>query len=41
MDAWSVVGNWPCPKEGGWEKAWEPETNQDLDAVYKLPDGRD
>jgi hypothetical protein len=41
IDAWSVVGNWPCPKEGGWEKAWEPEMNPDLDAVYKLPDGRE
>ncbi|MBN1419827.1 MAG: DUF2961 domain-containing protein [Planctomycetes bacterium] len=39
IDAWSVVGNWPCPKEGGWEVANEPERNPDLDATYTLPNG--
>lgn len=37
---WSVMGNWPCPKEGGWAQVWAPETNQDLSASYSLPDGR-
>ena len=41
IDQWSVIGNWPCPKEGGWEKAWPPETNQDLNASYPLPNGQD
>ena len=41
IDAWSVVGNWPCPKDTGWGKVWEPETNPDLDAVYTLPGGRE
>jgi len=39
IDAWSVTGNWPCPKEGGWEVANEPERNPDPGAAYKLPNG--
>jgi hypothetical protein len=39
IDQWSIVGNWPCPKDSGWQKAHEPETNQDLAAVYRLPNG--
>jgi len=39
IDQWSVIGNWPCPKEGGWEQANPPEKSQDLAAVYRLPDG--
>jgi hypothetical protein len=40
IDKWSIIGNWPCPKEGGWEKAWPAETNQDLTASYTV-DGRE
>lgn len=39
VNQWSVVGNWPCPKDGGWQKSYEPEKNQDLSAVYRLPQG--
>jgi hypothetical protein len=39
IDQWSIVGNWPCPKDSGWQIAHEPETNQDLAAVYRLPNG--
>ncbi len=39
VDQWSVIGNWPCPKEGGWEKVYEPESSQDLAAVYIFPGG--
>jgi hypothetical protein len=39
VNQWSVVGNWPCPKEGGWQQSPEPEKNQDLSAVYRLPQG--
>ena len=41
IDQWSVVGNWPCPQEGGWEQAYPPEKSQDLNGVYRLPDGRE
>lgn len=41
VDRWSLVGNWPCPKERGWEKVWGPEESQDLSAVYKLPEGKE
>jgi hypothetical protein len=41
IDRWSVVGNWPCPKEGGWEKAYEPERTQDLKAAYTLANGQE
>ncbi len=41
IDQWSIAGNWPCPKEGGWEKAYPPEESPDLNATYKLPDGRE
>jgi len=39
IDAWSIVGNWPCPKEGGWEVVNPPEKSQDPGEVYKLPGG--
>ncbi len=39
VDAWSTVGNWPCPKEGGWEVAHPPELHPDPEATYRLPDG--
>jgi len=39
INAWSVIGNWPCPKEGGWQQTHEPEKSQDLKAVYRLPQG--
>jgi hypothetical protein len=39
IDRWSIIGNWPCPKDGGWGAAHEPETSQDLGTVYKLPQG--
>jgi Protein of unknown function (DUF2961) len=41
IDRWSVAGNWPCPKEGGWERVEPPELSQDLSAVYPLPDGNE
>ncbi|MBM4033256.1 MAG: DUF2961 domain-containing protein [Planctomycetes bacterium] len=41
INQWSVVGNWPCPKDGGWQQAHEPEKNQDLAAAYRLPQGRE
>jgi hypothetical protein len=39
IETWSLVGNWPCPREGGWEKAYGPERSQDLSATYELPGG--
>ena len=39
VNQWSVVGNWPCPKKGGWRQSYEPEKNQDLSTVYRLPKG--
>ncbi|MBI4603770.1 MAG: DUF2961 domain-containing protein [Planctomycetes bacterium] len=39
IDSWSVIGNWPCPKDGGWAAAHEPEVSQDLTAVHVLPGG--
>jgi hypothetical protein len=39
INHWSVIGNWPCPKEGGWQQTHEPEKNQDLAAVCRLPQG--
>jgi len=41
IDQWSVVGNWPCPKDKGWEQVHEPEKSQDLAAVYRLPGGQE
>lgn len=41
IDQWSVVGNWPCPKEEGWKHSNPPEKSQDLSAVHRLPDGRE
>jgi hypothetical protein len=41
IDRWSVVGNWPCPRDGGWAKAWGPEESQDLAAAYPVPGGQD
>lgn len=41
IDQWSVIGNWPCPKDGGWERSHEPETSQVLGRTYALPDGRE
>jgi hypothetical protein len=37
ITTWSKIGTWPCPKEGGWDKAHPPETEQDLKAVYDVP----
>jgi len=39
INQWSVIGNWPCPKEGGWQQTHEPEKSQDLTAVCRLPQG--
>jgi len=39
INQWSVIGNWPCPKDTGWQQPHEPEKNQDLSAVYRLPQG--
>jgi hypothetical protein len=39
IDQWSIIGNWPCPKDGGWEVVNEPEKSQDLSAAYRLPSG--
>ena len=39
IDQWSVIGNWPCPKDKGWQESHEPEKSQDLAAVYRLPGG--
>lgn len=39
IDAWSTVGSWPCPKEGGWETAHPPEERPEPGATYRLPDG--
>jgi len=41
INQWSVIGNWPCPKEGGWQQAHEPEKSQDLAAAHRLPQGRE
>jgi len=37
IDKWSVIGTWPCPKDGGWALAHPPETDQDLQATYEVP----
>jgi hypothetical protein len=41
IDQWSVIGNWPCPKDTGWQEVHEPEKSQDLAAVYRLPGGQE
>jgi hypothetical protein len=41
VDRWSVVGNWPCPKEGGWQRVNPPEESQDPSAVYTLTGGKE
>jgi hypothetical protein len=40
IDQWSIMGNLPCPKDGGWKLEHEPERKQDLGAKYRLADGR-
>jgi hypothetical protein len=37
LAAWSKVGTWPCPREGGWDQVHPPETAQDLKATYDVP----
>jgi hypothetical protein len=36
INTWSTIGNWPCPKEGGWDMVNPPEKEQKLDAVYEV-----
>src|SRR5262249_42893479 len=36
IKTWSVIGTWPCPKEGGWQMVHPPEKEQKLDAVYEV-----
>ncbi|HAK93845.1 MAG TPA: hypothetical protein DCM87_02245 [Planctomycetes bacterium] len=39
LRAWWIIGNWPCPQDGGWAIVNEVERSQDVRAAYKLPDG--
>ncbi len=39
LQAWWVIGNWPCPQDGGWAIVNEVERTQDVRAAYKLADG--
>lgn len=41
VDKWLVIGPWPCPKDGGWDKVNPPEQVQDLTAEYKFKIWRD
>ena len=31
LKKWSVIGTWPCPKEGGWDTVNPPEKEIRLD----------
>jgi hypothetical protein len=36
---WLVVGTFPCPKDGGWQKVNGPETDQNPAATYEVAVG--